>query len=73
MQDALAKSGEVATEVLGSIRTVRSFSNDENESRKYAVCIDESYRLAAKRALARGSFAGVATWLGGLAVMLVLW
>lgn len=73
VQDALARSGDVATEVLSSVRTVRSFSNDQAEVDKYEVCISESYRLAAKRALAGGIFVGAATWIGGLAVLLVLW
>lgn len=34
VQDALAKSGEVASEVISSIRTVRSFSKDEDEAQQ---------------------------------------
>jgi ATP-binding cassette subfamily B protein len=73
VQDALARSGDTATETLSSIRTVRSFSADRLECDKYAVCIDESYRLAAKRAWANGIFVGAAAWLGSLAILLVLW
>ena len=69
VQDALAKSGDVSSEVIGSIRTVRSFSKDFDEIKKYGVCVDESYRLSAQRAVARGVFGGLATQLGGMAVL----
>ena len=39
VQDALAKSGEVSSEVIGAIRTVRSFSKDDDESNRYALCV----------------------------------
>jgi ABC-type multidrug transport system fused ATPase/permease subunit len=85
VQDALAKSGDVASEVrrtkrekecvlwttklltfraeqvIGAIRTVRSFSKDFDEVKKYTTCVEESYRLSAQRAIARGVFAGIAT------------
>jgi subfamily B ATP-binding cassette protein MsbA len=35
--------------------------------------VNESYRLAAQRARVRGVFSGVAVFLGGVSVLLVLW
>ena len=41
--------GEVANEVLGSIRTVRSFAMEVKESNRYGHCIDTSYHHGMKR------------------------
>jgi ATP-binding cassette subfamily B protein len=73
VQDALGQSTEVAEEVLSSIRTVRSFAREGAEARRYAVAVDRSYRLAAKRALLYGAFTGMFTVAGFGAIALVVW
>ena len=73
VQDALGRSTEVAEEVLSSIRTVRSFAREGAESARYATAVDESYRLAAKRALVYGAFTGMLTAAGFGAIALILW
>jgi ABC transporter fused permease/ATP-binding protein len=73
VQDALGRSTEVAEEVLSSIRTVRSFAREGAESARYAAAVEESYRLAAKRALVYGAFTGMFTAAGFGALALILW
>ena len=72
-QDELAKSASSAEETISSIRTVRSFAQEEKSSRAYGGDIDKSYQAGAKLSLASGFFnffIGVATQG---AIALVLW
>ncbi|MEE2777137.1 MAG: ABC transporter transmembrane domain-containing protein [Acidobacteriota bacterium] len=73
VQDALAAAGAIAEEVISGIRTVRSFSREQQEVDRYGGAVDESFRLAAKRALAIGGFSGIMGFVGYGAVALVVW
>ena len=53
-QDLLAEAGTVAEESISSIRTVRSFSNEEKSMDNYNDGIDKSYHVGKKSALAIG-------------------
>ena len=65
VQDALARSTEIAEESLGGIRTVRSFAREAVEVARYDGAVEESFRLASRRALMNGVFAGVAGFVVG--------
>ena len=73
VQDALAASNVVAEEAIAGVRTVRSFAREEHEIERYRGKVEESYRLAAKRAFAFGSFGGLMGFVGYGAVALVIW
>jgi ABC transporter fused permease/ATP-binding protein len=73
VQDALAESTEVAEETLSGIRTVRAFSREEQESRRYAVAVDKTFDLAKKRARIGAIFGGSASFGGYSAIAVVLW
>jgi ATP-binding cassette subfamily B protein len=73
VQDALARSNEVAEEAIGGVRTVRSFAAEQAEIKRYGDQVESSYQLAAKRAFAIGTFNGVAGFAGYAAVALVVW
>jgi ABC transporter fused permease/ATP-binding protein len=73
VQDALARSSEVAEETLGGIRTVRAFAAEAREIERYDVANQHSYALAARRAFASGAFQGVAGFAGYAAIALVVW
>ena len=73
VQDALAVSTEIAEETLAGVRTVRSFAREPAEIGRYEAAVDRSYRLAAKRALALGSFHGLMGFAGYGAIALVVW
>ena len=72
-QKSLADAGEVANEVLGSIRTVRSFGKETWETDRYGDCIQRSYDFGKKRSWAYGAFAGGVGLFAYCAVVLVLW
>ena len=72
-QKALASAGEIAAEVLGNVRTVRSFAKEQVEQGRYATAIDESFQHGRKRAFAYGAFAGGVGLFAQSAIALVLW
>lgn len=73
VQDSLADATQVAEETLGGVRTVRAFAREELAIGRYARAVQESYRLAARRALASGIFQGIAGFGGFGALALVIW
>lgn len=73
VQDALAESSQVAEETISGVRTVRAFAAEAREVARYSEAVDTSYRLAAKRALAYGAFAGIIGFAGYATLALVVW
>ncbi|KAF5888954.1 antigen peptide transporter 1, partial [Clarias magur] len=45
VQESLAKSNSVATETFSSIKTVKSFANEDGESERYKTCLEHTYSL----------------------------
>ena len=56
IQDSFARANNVAEEVISSMRTVRSFANEETESEHYATKLKHTHRLFYKKAIIRGSW-----------------
>lgn len=52
MQESLAKSSQVAIEVLSAMPTVRSFANEEGEAQKFKQKLQDMKTLNQKEALA---------------------
>ena len=52
MQESLAKSSQVAIEVLSAMPTVRSFAHEEGEAQKFRQKLHEMMVLSRKEALA---------------------
>ncbi len=72
-QDALARASEVAVESLGGIRTVRSFSAEASEAKRYRAAVHESLLLAFRRVRLSGTFFGVAFFCAFSAGVFVFW
>ncbi len=72
-QDALAQASEVAEETIAGIRTVRRFAAEPAERARYGVAVEESFRVAAKRARFGAAFFGITSFAGFAAVALVVW
>ena len=73
VQDALARSTEVATETLSGIRTVRAFAREATESARYGEAVGTSFELARTRARASSVFQGVVGFAAYGAIAAVLW
>ena len=72
-QKALADASDVAQESFSSIRTVRSFSNEEHEATRYMAHVEESYALGRRKALSYGLFGSIISTVGQFSVVGVLW
>ena len=72
-QDALAQAGEVAEETISGVRTVRSFSKEEHEKRRYGEAVFLSFAHARKRALVSAFFIGSASFAAYGAIAVVVW
>jgi ATP-binding cassette subfamily B protein len=73
VQDALARSSDVAQESIAGIRTVRAFAAEAREAKRYDDAVMGSFALARSRAMLAASFMGVASFAAGLAAAAVLW
>ncbi len=73
VQDALAAASEVAEEALAGIRTVRAFTAEPTEARRYAAAVDASFALAKRRTIMASTFMGVASFAAYGAISAVLW
>jgi subfamily B ATP-binding cassette protein MsbA len=79
-QDQVADANASAEEALVGIRVVKSFTAERVEKQRYGALIDDSYRLAKRRAMVRALFIpstimamfvgiGVVLWVGGRLVL----
>ena len=73
VQDRLAESTAVAEESIAGIRTVRSFSREPDEARRYGVAVEASFEAGRKRAKVSAIFGGVVTFLGYGTIAVILW
>ena len=73
VQDALARTSEVAEETLAGIRTVRAFARESTEVQRYRNAIEQSFQLARHRAKLVAVFTGVMSFAGFAALAAVLW
>jgi ABC transporter fused permease/ATP-binding protein len=73
VQDALARSNEVAEESLSGVRTVRSFAAEAREVSRYRQAVSDALGLARKRAYMAATFMGIASFAGYAAGAAVFW
>ena len=73
VQDALARGNQVAEEAISNIRTVRSFSKEDEEAGVYDIEIETSYRLGKSAAIAYGGFLGLTSFCSFVGISLILW
>jgi ATP-binding cassette subfamily B protein len=72
-QDALAKASEVAEESIAGIRTVRSFSREVSETKRYSAAVWHSFAVARRRVKVVAAFVAGLTFASYGAVAVVLW
>ena len=67
VQESLAKANQVATEVFSSIKTVRSFANEDGETERYRKQLDDTFDLNKKEAAAYAC----STWANSVSIHLI--
>lgn len=65
VQESLAKANQVATETFSSMKTVRSFANEDGETERYRQRLEDTYALNKKEAAA---YAG-STWANSMTTL----
>ncbi|KAG8009814.1 Antigen peptide transporter 1 [Nibea albiflora] len=65
VQASLAKANQVATETFSCMKTVRSFANEDGETERYRLQLDETYALNKKEAAAYAA----STWANSMATL----
>ncbi|HSO73241.1 MAG TPA: ABC transporter transmembrane domain-containing protein [Blastocatellia bacterium] len=73
VQDRLAEANSVLEETLSAIRIVQSFVREEYERARYRDRIQDSLRLAVKRAVANGGFIAFIILVVYSGIAVVLW
>ena len=73
VQDALARSNEVAEESLSGVRTVRSFAAEAREVERYQGAVASALQLARRRIYMSASFMGIASFAAYAAGAAVFW
>src|SRR5262249_16779760 len=72
-QDRLADANSVLEETLSAIRIVQSFVREEYERKRYRDRIQDSLRLAVRRAVASGGFIAFIVLVVYSGIAVVLW
>jgi subfamily B ATP-binding cassette protein MsbA len=73
VQDRVAEATGTADEAFSQIRTVQSYTAEEEEVRRYGSHLHEVISAALRRARIRGTFFGILTFSGFGGVVAVLW
>eukprot|EP00735_Rhodelphis_limneticus_P010375 TRINITY_DN3110_c0_g1::TRINITY_DN3110_c0_g1_i1::g.3523::m.3523 TRINITY_DN3110_c0_g1::TRINITY_DN3110_c0_g1_i1::g.3523 ORF type:complete len:736 (+),score=195.13,sp/Q9NP78/ABCB9_HUMAN/41.68/0.0,ABC_membrane/PF00664.18/3.5e-57,ABC_tran/PF00005.22/2.4e-29,SMC_N/PF02463.14/1.5e-08,ABC_ATPase/PF09818.4/1.8e+03,ABC_ATPase/PF09818.4/0.0006,AAA_21/PF13304.1/30,AAA_21/PF13304.1/0.37,SbcCD_C/PF13558.1/0.07,DUF258/PF03193.11/0.021,AAA_16/PF13191.1/0.048,Zeta_toxin/PF06414.7/3e+03,Zeta_toxin/PF06414.7/0.22,Z len=73
VQDEIAKANSVAEEVLSTMKTVRSFANEEGELRRYKMSLMAFYQLQLNEAKMYVGYLGTISLLPNLVTVLVLY
>ena len=73
VQDELAESNAVAEEAFTQIPIVQSFTREGWEEKRYASRIGRALKTAIQRALVRGLFFGMLTFIAFGGIVVVLW
>jgi ATP-binding cassette subfamily B protein len=72
-QDRIADVGTVAGEVLGAMKIVQAFGQEERESSRFAKAVETVFATARKRILLRAFMTAIAISLMFSAIILVIW
>jgi ATP-binding cassette subfamily B protein len=73
VQDAYSDAGAAATEVLGGIRTVRAFSQEAAETRRYDRQSARAVAFAREKIVAASALGAVSFVAGECAALLAIW
>jgi len=73
VQDRVAEATGTADEAFSQIRTVQSYTREDEEVRRYGRHLSDVIDAAIRRARIRGTFFGILTFCGFGGVVAVLW
>jgi ATP-binding cassette subfamily B protein len=71
-QDAIAEMSAMATEALGATKTIKSFSQEPEQSRQYGLRAEESYEAETTRVVARAFLVGFVMFVATAALVVLV-
>ncbi|MEO8881899.1 MAG: ABC transporter transmembrane domain-containing protein [Devosia sp.] len=72
-QDAIAEMSAMATEALGATKTIKSFSQEPEQSRQYGLRAEESYHAETTRLVARSAMVGIMIFIATAGLVILVW
>jgi len=72
-QDAIAEMSAMATEALGATKTIKSFTQEPEQSRQYRTRSEESYSAETTRLVARAALSAAVTFFATAALVVLVW
>jgi len=72
-QDRVAAVGSITTEVLGAMKIVQGFNQEERERQRFADAVEASFETARRRIILRASMTGIIIAVVFGAVTMLLW
>ncbi len=72
-QDALAEMSALATEALGSTKTIKSFVQEPYKSKDYGLRAEESFHAEIDRLLARAALIATIMFMVAVALVVLVW
>lgn len=72
-QDRVADIGAMADEVLGALRIVQSFTQQDRERGRFSQAVESAFTTAKKRIMARSGMTAIVILFIFAAIVLVLW
>jgi ATP-binding cassette subfamily B protein len=72
-QDTLADASAYASELIGAVRTLQAFTNEDLARRRFAGAVERAYSAALGSTRARAFLTAVVIFLASSSVVVVLW
>ena len=72
-QDAIAEMSATATEALGAPKTIKSFTQETEQSRIYGERAEESYQAEMTRVVARSALQTIVTFVATAGLVILVW
>jgi ATP-binding cassette subfamily B protein len=72
-QDTLADASAYASELIGAVRTLQAFTNQDLANHRFADAVERAYRSALDSIRARAALTAIIIFLAASSVVVVLW
>jgi ATP-binding cassette subfamily B protein len=72
-QDTLADASAYAAELIGAVRTLQAFTNEQLASVRFSAAIERAYRAALYSTRARAVLTAIIIFLASASVVIILW
>ena len=72
-QDTLADASAYASELIGAVRTLQAFTNEQLAGGRFSEAVERAYRAAVQSTRARAILTAIIIFLASASVVVILW